>query len=1141
MLRKAVFPSLALLGLLVGFWGGLQLHDKDTNGQAPLVGQAVGNYAQVCIYNNLCEKMFQTNSPSCYGGGSASMAECSTALNSDPENPNPYVDPDYVQPELNGAYLNHMENCFTPNPRQYGACGSSSLYCVRHLSAAETTWATGRGFGNGDQWIAGDDCSDHCTAGDFTFFPCDVDAGPFSQQYGPGYWQYNCWNGACQQWYPGSGNLGMCPTDVRKLMCGYNPAGEAYSFMQDGTECVTNADCYQGPPPGADPVKYRPNPSECITTSGDDGTDGPGVTTKVCTAASFICGNGVQEEGEKKEIGSACVGDADCCGTAHCVYVGFGESECSFCGNGSVDAASGEICDDGDFNGADNSNCAADCKSTKPRIAYCCNYGDGEEDDVVSCLSDEDCDPTGAGGPMTYCFREQCMKYCDEEVACPSDSTCDGGNNVCIPDCIDDPATLGDECTDGPDTIPECDSVVDPPGVSSCEGSEYRSLNSCHASCAGGGGMGFGTVQGFYNCLGPGFCVFQEGATTGYETENECATATASMGCGGGGTDGGIGTVNTDNGNIGTINGPGDNGTPPPPPPGSSSPPPPGSSGPPPPPPTSAQGSAGSPSSPRSGQSSAASSNSSSNASGTAPPPPPPPSRSSAGVSASRASVSSGANMSGTGVASGGFSGGNASGTAVASGGFPGANVSGASNRSSGASVSGGSSGRFTSSGRSVSGGSNGSSGRSTFSGRSVSGTSVSGGSSGRFASSGRSTFSGRSVSGASVSGGSNGSAANSTSSGRAVSGGSAGRSVSGASASGGSSGRFTSSGRSVSGASVSGASSGRFTSSGRSVSGASVSGGNNTSSGSSTSSGRSVSGASVSGSNTSSDRSGPALSDARSASSASVAVALLSADPNPFASSRPFGLDPFASSRPFGLGPFDPSRPFGLPVPLFDCGDGALGRWEECDDANRRDGDGCSAQCLLEFGRCGDGAVQSLLNEQCEPGVPSIVPCRADCRYLLLSCGNGKVDPGESCDLATGNANLADAFCRADCSLRRCGDRITDSAEQCDDGNRVAADGCSPSCLLERQAGTTEVLPGMLMDLPLLPGQNAGQVVEDVLLCNAPTDCAAGSICAAGVCTVTPQHAPAGETGPAAAVLLGAAGAAAGYAWVRRRGGNPS
>lgn len=167
---------------------------------------------------------------------------------------------------------------------------------------------------------------------------------------------------------------------------------------------------------------------------------------------------------------------------------------------------------------------------------------------------------------------------------------------------------------------------------------------------------------------------------------------------------------------------------------------------------------------------------------------------------------------------------------------------------------------------------------------------------------------------------------------------------------------------------------------------------------------------------------------------------------------------------------------------------------------------------------------IQTLLGEQCEPALPSVVPCRADCRYLLLTCGDGKVDAGESCDMGAGNSTAPDAACRPDCSFGRCGDRIVDGAEECDDGNRVDGDSCSMFCQMER--GSPQTLPATVVDLPL----------QGNLACNGPSDCPTGSICSGGVCVGLPVAAPAGNTGPALVVLLGAAGASAGFAWVRRR-----
>lgn len=66
-------------------------------------------------------------------------------------------------------------------------------------------------------------------------------------------------------------------------------------------------------------------------------------------------------------------------------------------------------------------------------------------------------------------------------------------------------------------------------------------------------------------------------------------------------------------------------------------------------------------------------------------------------------------------------------------------------------------------------------------------------------------------------------------------------------------------------------------------------------------------------------------------------------------------------------------------------------------------------------------------------------------------SCGNGKVEAGEQCDLNPALlSRLPDAPCRPDCTWPRCGDSVLDSAEECDDGNRKNGDGCANNCKVE-------------------------------------------------------------------------------------------
>ncbi|HFE44065.1 MAG TPA: DUF4215 domain-containing protein, partial [Nannocystis exedens] len=44
--------------------------------------------------------------------------------------------------------------------------------------------------------------------------------------------------------------------------------------------------------------------------------------------------------------------------------------------------------------------------------------------------------------------------------------------------------------------------------------------------------------------------------------------------------------------------------------------------------------------------------------------------------------------------------------------------------------------------------------------------------------------------------------------------------------------------------------------------------------------------------------------------------------------------------------------------MPAGECGDGIVSGDEECDDGNKKDGDGCSSDCTVEEKYCGDGEI---------------------------------------------------------------------------------------------------------------------------------------------------------------------------------------
>lgn len=193
-------------------------------------------------------------------------------------------------------------------------------------------------------------------------------------------------------------------------------------------------------------------------------------------------------------------------------------------------------------------------------------------------------------------------------------------------------------------------------------------------------------------------------------------------------------------------------------------------------------------------------------------------------------------------------------------------------------------------------------------------------------------------------------------------------------------------------------------------------------------------------------------------------------------------------------------------------CGDGYRVFPEECDDNNTASGDGCSALCTVEdgwycvastaetydvcSGLCGDGIriLAEAAGEECDDGawsrssgdgctdscaIEAGFTCDIDSAGRLVGgrcspvCGDGLWVLGEGCDDGNlVNGDGCDSSCEEEdgwtCSssggqglsppsvtdqsicMSICPDGLVVGLEQCDDGNSIAGDGCSPSCTIE-------------------------------------------------------------------------------------------
>lgn len=154
----------------------------------------------------------------------------------------------------------------------------------------------------------------------------------------------------------------------------------------------------------------------------------------------------------------------------------------------------------------------------------------------------------------------------------------------------------------------------------------------------------------------------------------------------------------------------------------------------------------------------------------------------------------------------------------------------------------------------------------------------------------------------------------------------------------------------------------------------------------------------------------------------------------------------------------------------------------EECDDGNKVDGDGCSNLCRVENGwRCD---WQSAEEAQGGDTTNEYSKC---VNLVQENCGNGKIDPGETCD--DGN-NISDDGCSDQCQVEQgwecvpnhapstcraiCGNGKLDAGEECDPllHNSEAKAGCGTDC---------KVLPGWTCSLEPFPhcDRKAGQAAS--------------------------------------------------------------
>ena len=158
------------------------------------------------------------------------------------------------------------------------------------------------------------------------------------------------------------------------------------------------------------------------------------------------------------------------------------------------------------------------------------------------------------------------------------------------------------------------------------------------------------------------------------------------------------------------------------------------------------------------------------------------------------------------------------------------------------------------------------------------------------------------------------------------------------------------------------------------------------------------------------------------------------------------------------------------------------------------------------------------VISEECDDGelnADEADLCRAS-TCLLPTCLDGITDSDEECD--DGN-EVDDDFCTNACTLPVCGDGVVQGGEQCDDGNLEDGDDCSSTCLFATCGdGFTNVsFRGDALNDP----QVAGGFAEIGSICAVEDSCAAGETCDLTFEPAAPEHGACQALGYARAISV--------------------
>ncbi|MDR7422954.1 MAG: DUF4215 domain-containing protein [Armatimonadota bacterium] len=145
-----------------------------------------------------------------------------------------------------------------------------------------------------------------------------------------------------------------------------------------------------------------------------------------------------------------------------------------------------------------------------------------------------------------------------------------------------------------------------------------------------------------------------------------------------------------------------------------------------------------------------------------------------------------------------------------------------------------------------------------------------------------------------------------------------------------------------------------------------------------------------------------------------------------------------------------------------------------------------CRGRCGTEL-RCGNGVVQDRPE--------SFKTFRINVGGSLELCEDRRTPSGRGCTFEECDGG---PLCDESCFVLECGNGLLQTGERCDDGNRVAGDGCSPTCQPEFECGDGVVASafGEECDPP-----NSGPLCSLADFMLAPARCGCGADCRYSVC----------------------------------------